>query len=196
MQGPAACGVLSAPMKLLALATTLLAAAALSAADAPKSVYDVPLKDIDGKETSLKAYQGKVMLIVNVASKCGNTPQYTQLEQLNQEFSKHGLAVLGFPCNDFGKQEPGSNEEIKEFCSTKYKVSFPMFDKVVCKGPEKSPIYQVLSGPDSPFPGDVKWNFGKFLVGKDGKIIKRFEPKVKPDAPEVIEAIKEALAAK
>lgn len=196
MQGPAACGVLSAPMKLLTLATTLLAAAALSAADAPKSVYDVPLKDIDGKETSLKAYQGKVMLIVNVASKCGNTPQYTQLEQLNQEFSKHGLAVLGFPCNDFGKQEPGSNEEIKEFCSTKYKVSFPMFDKVVCKGPEKSPIYQVLSGPDSPFPGDVKWNFGKFLVGKDGKILKRFEPKVKPDAPEVIEAIKEALAAK
>lgn len=196
MQGSVLRGVLSAPMKLLTLATTLLAAAALSAADAPKSVYDVPLKDIDGKETSLKAYQGKVMLIVNVASKCGNTPQYTQLEQLNQEFAKHGLAVLGFPCNDFGKQEPGSNEEIKEFCSTKYKVSFPMFDKVVCKGPEKSPIYQVLSGPDSPFPGDVKWNFGKFLVGKDGKILKRFEPKVKPDAPEVIEAIKEALAAK
>ncbi len=183
-------------MKIFTLATTLLVAAALNAADAPKSVYEVPLKDIDGKETSLKSYQGKVMLIVNVASKCGNTPQYTQLEQLNQEFSKLGLAVLGFPCNDFGKQEPGSNEEIKEFCSTKYKVSFPMFDKVVCKGPEKSPIYQVLSGPDSPFPGDVKWNFGKFLVGKDGKILKRFEPKVKPDAPEVIEAIKEALAAK
>lgn len=184
------------PMKLLALATTLLAAAALSAADAPKSVYDVPLKDIDGKDTSLKAYEGKVMLIVNVASKCGNTPQYTQLEQLNKEFAKDGLAVLGFPCNDFGKQEPGSNEDIKEFCSTKYKVSFPMFDKVVCKGPEKSPLYQVLSGPDSPFPGDVKWNFGKFLVGKDGKILKRFEPKTKPDAPEVVAAIKEALEAK
>ncbi len=196
MQGSELRGVLSAPMKILTLATTLLAAVALSAADAPKSVYDVPLKDIDGKETSLKTYQGKVMLIVNVASRCGNTPQYTQLEQLNKEFSKHGLAVLGFPCNDFGKQEPGTNEEIKEFCSTKYKVSFPMFDKVVCKGPEKSPIYQVLSGPESPFPGDVKWNFGKFLVGKDGKILKRFEPKVKPDAPEVIEAIKEALAAK
>src|SRR5688572_25605165 len=105
-------------MKLLTLATTLLAAAALSAADAPKSVYDVPLKDIDGKDTSLKAYQGKVMLIVNVASRCGNTPQYTQLEALNKEFSKQGLAVLGFPCNDFGKQESGTNEEIKEFCST------------------------------------------------------------------------------
>ncbi len=183
-------------MKLLTLATTLLAAAALSAADAPKSVYDVPLKDIDGKDTSLKAYQGKVMLIVNVASRCGNTPQYTQLEALNQEFSKHGLAVLGFPCNDYGKQESGTNEEIKTFCSTKYKVTFPMFDKVVCKGPDKHPLYQVLSGPESPFPGDVKWNFGKFLVGKDGKILKRFEPKTKPDAPEVVDAIKEALAAK
>lgn len=183
-------------MKLLALATTLLAAAALSAADAPKSVYDVPLKDIDGKDTSLKTYQGKVMLIVNVASRCGNTPQYTQLEELNQKFAKDGLAVLGFPCNDFGKQESGTNEEIKTFCSTKYKVTFPMFDKVTCKGADKSPLYQVLSGPESPFPGDVKWNFGKFLVGKDGKILKRFEPKVKPDAPEVLDAIKEALAAK
>ncbi|MDZ4404084.1 glutathione peroxidase [Prosthecobacter sp.] len=183
-------------MKLLTLATTLLAAVALSAADAPKSVYDVPLKDIDGKDTSLKEYQGKVMLIVNVASKCGKTPQYTQLEQLNQEFKKDGLAVLGFPSNDFGKQEPGTNAEIKEFCSTKYKVTFPMFDKVVVKGPEQHPLYQVLSGPKSPFPGDVKWNFGKFLVGKDGKILKRFEPGVKPDAPEVVEAIKSALAAK
>jgi glutathione peroxidase len=183
-------------MKLLTLATTLLAAVALSAADAPKSVYDIQLKDIDGKDTSLKAFQGKVMLIVNVASKCGKTPQYAQLEQLNQEFKKDGLAVLGFPCNDFGKQEPGTNEEIKEFCSTKYKVTFPMFDKVVVKGPEQHPLYKVLSGPASPFPGDVKWNFGKFLVGKDGKILKRFEPGDKPDAPQVVAAIKEALAAK
>ncbi len=183
-------------MKLLTLATTLLAAAALCAADAPKSVYDVPLKDIDGKDTSLKDYQGKVMLIVNVASKCGNTPQYKELEALNKEFKKDGLAVLGFPCNDFGGQEPGTNDAIKEFCSTKYKVTFPMFDKVVVKGADKHPLYQVLSGPDAPFPGDVKWNFGKFLVGKDGTILKRFEPKTKPDAPEVLEAIKEALAAK
>ncbi len=183
-------------MKLLTLATTLLAAAALSAADAPKSVYDVPLKDIDGKDASLKEYQGKVMLIVNVASKCGKTPQYTQLEQLNQEFKKDGLAVLGFPSNDFGKQEPGTNAEIKEFCSTKYKVTFPMFDKIVVKGPEQHPLYLLLSGPTSPFPGDVKWNFGKFLIGKDGKILKRFEPGVKPDAPEVVDAIKAALAAK
>lgn len=183
-------------MKLLTFATSLLLAAALSAADAPKSVYDVPLKDIDGKETSLKPYQGKVMLIVNVASKCGKTPQYAQLEELNKEFQKEGLAVLGFPCNDFGGQEPGTNDQIKEFCSTKYKVTFPMFDKLKVKGPEKHPLYQVLSGPESPYPGDVKWNFGKFLVGRDGKILKRFEPGVKPDAPEVKDAIKEALAAK
>jgi len=183
-------------MKLTSLVFSLFTAAALCAADAPKSIYDVPLKDIDGKETSLKDYQGKVLLIVNVASRCGNTPQYKQLEALNQEFSKEGLAVLGFPCNDFGKQEPGTNEEIKEFCSTKYKVSFPMFDKVAVKGAEKHALYQVLSGPQSPFPGDVKWNFGKFLVGKDGTILKRFDPKTKPDAPEVVSAIKEALAAK
>lgn len=183
-------------MKLLTLASTLLLAVALSAADAPKSVYDVPLKDIDGKDTSLKAYQGKVLLIVNVASKCGKTPQYAQLEQLNQEFKKDGLAVLGFPCNDFGGQEPGSNAEIKEFCSTKYKVTFPMFDKLVVKGENKSPLYQTLTGPTSPFPGDVKWNFGKFLIGRDGKILKRFEPGDKPDAPAVVAAIKEALAAK
>ncbi|MBB5030838.1 glutathione peroxidase [Prosthecobacter vanneervenii] len=183
-------------MKLLTLASTLLLAVSLSAADTPKSVYDVPLKDIDGKDTSLKTYQGKVMLIVNVASKCGKTPQYKKLEALNQEFKKDGLAILGFPCNDFGGQEPGTNEQIKEFCSLKYKVTFPMFDKVAVKGPNKCELYQLLSGPTSPFPGDVKWNFGKFLVGKDGKILKRFEPGVEPDAPEVTSAIKEALAAK
>lgn len=183
-------------MKLLTLATALFAAATLCAADAPKSIYDVPLKDIDGNDTSLKTYAGKVMLIVNVASKCGKTPQYAQLEELNQKFQKSGLAVLGFPCNDFGKQEPGTNAEIKEFCSAKYHVTFPMFDKIVVKGPEKHPLYVLLSGPDSPFPGDVKWNFGKFLVGKDGKILKRFEPGVKPDAPEVVAAIEDALKAK
>lgn len=183
-------------MKLLTLASTLLLAVALNAADAPKSVYDVPLKDIDGKATSLKDYQGKVLLIVNVASKCGKTPQYAQLEQLNQEFKKDGLAVLGFPCNDFGGQEPGTNDQIKEFCSAKYHVTFPMFDKLVVKGADKNPLYQVLTGPTSPFPGDVKWNFGKFLISRDGKILKRFEPGDKPDAPAVVAAIKEALAEK
>lgn len=178
------------PMKTL---LTLSITAALATAASAGSLYEVPLKDIDGKDTSLKAYEGKVLLIVNVASRCGNTPQYTQLQALHQEFSKHGLAVLGFPCNDFGAQEPGSNEDIKEFCSSKYKVTFPMFDKVVVKGADKHPLYETLSGKDSPFPGDVKWNFGKFLVGKDGQILARFDPRTKPDAPEVVEAIKDAL---
>jgi glutathione peroxidase len=177
-------------MKLL---STLLALAAFTTMASAAGIYDIPLKDIDGKDTSLKAYQGKVLLIVNVASKCGNTPQYTQLQELHEKFKDEGLVVLGFPANDFGKQEPGTNAEIKEFCSSKYKVTFPMFDKVVVKGPEKAPLYQALTGPESPFPGDVKWNFGKFLVGRDGKIIGRFEPKTKPDDKKVVEAIETAL---
>ncbi|MES2739096.1 MAG: glutathione peroxidase [Verrucomicrobiota bacterium] len=176
--------------------STLLALAALATTASAGTLYEVPLKDIEGKETTLKPYEGKVMLIVNVASKCGNTKQYTELQALHKEFEKDGLAILAFPSNDFGGQEPGTNDEIKEFCSTKYNVSFPLFDKVVVKGPEKHPLYQQLSGPESPFPGDVKWNFGKFLVGRDGKIIARFEPKVKPDDITVTTAIKEALAKK
>jgi glutathione peroxidase len=167
----------------VALATTAVAA----------GLYDIPIKDIDGKDTSLKAYEGKVLLIVNVASRCGNTPQYRELQALHEEYAGQGLAVLGFPCNDFGAQEPGSNEQIKEFCSSKYRVTFPLFDKIVVKGPDKHPLYEALSGKGSPFPGDVKWNFGKFLVGKDGRILARFEPRTKPDAPEVVAAIKEAL---
>ena len=165
-----------------------------SAADT--SIYDIPLKDLNGKDAPLSAYKGKVMLIVNVASHCGNTPQYTALEELHNKFKADGLAVLGFPCNDFGAQEPGTPEEIKTFCTTKYSVSFPLYEKVVVKGDGKCKLYELLSGPTSPFPGDVKWNFGKFLVGRDGKVLKRFEPKVKPDSPEVLDAVKEALAAK
>lgn len=180
---------------------TLLASAALlfaiaAHAETPASLYDVPLKDIDGKPASLKAYQGKVLLIVNVASKCGNTPQYKPLEKLYKDFEKDGLVVVGVPSNDFGGQEPGTPEEIKTFCSSKYDVTFPIFEKVKVKGADKHALYQVLTGPASPFPGDVKWNFGKFLIGRDGKILKRFEPKVQPDSAEVVGAIKDALAAK
>lgn len=160
------------------------------------NLRQIALKDINGKETSLKAYDGKVLLVVNVASQCGLTPQYKSLEAVYRKFKEQGFAVLGFPCNDFGSQEPGTNEEIKEFCSTRYDVSFPMFDKLHVKGPERHPLYEALSGKDSPFPGDVKWNFGKFLIGRDGKILKRFEPKVAPDSPEVTQAIESALAAK
>jgi glutathione peroxidase len=179
-------------MKTISLLCAVLLTPMIYAA----SVYDIPLKDIDGKDTSLKAYKGKVLLIVNVASRCGNTPQYKGLEALNQKYKDKGLVVLGFPCNQFGKQEPGSNEEIKEFCSKTYDVTFPMFDKLDVKGANQHPLYKELSGTDAPFPGDVKWNFGKFLVGRDGKIAKRIEPRVEPESPEVVKAIEDALAAK
>lgn len=165
-------------------------------AQTKSSLYDIPLKDIDGKDTSLKAYQGKVLLIVNVASKCGLTPQYAALEALQTKYEAKGFTVLGFPCNDFASQEPGSAEQIKTFCSVKYDVTFPLFEKLHVKGPEQSPLYKALTGEGAPFPGDVKWNFGKFVISRDGKIVKRFEPKTKPDAPEVTEAIEAELAKK
>ena len=179
-------------MKALALFSLL--SLPLMAADAP--VYSVPLKDIDGKATSLKAYEGKVIMAVNVASRCGNTPQYGKLQALYEKFKDQGLVVVGFPCNDFGAQEPGSNEDVKEFCSSKYQVTFPMMDKIHVKGPEQHPLYKELSGPTSPYPGDVKWNFGKFLIGRDGKVIGRFEPGAQPDAPAVTKAIEAELAKK
>lgn len=163
---------------------------------AETKLQSISLKDINGKAASLKDYNGKVLLVVNVASKCGLTPQYKALEAVHQKYKGQGFSVLAFPCNDFGSQEPGTNEEIKEFCSTKYNVSFPVFDKLHVKGPEQHPLYAALSGKDSPFPGDVKWNFGKFLIGRDGRIVKRFEPKVTPDSPEVTQAIEAALAEK
>lgn len=163
-------------------------------AGAANSLYEIPLKDINGKETSLKGYKGKTILVVNVASKCGLTPQYTALESVYRKYKDKGLVILGFPCNDFAGQEPGTNEEIKQFCSTKYDVTFPLFDKLHVKGPEQHPLYAALTGKGALFPGDVKWNFGKFLIGQDGKVLHRFEPQVKPDAPEVIAAIEDALA--
>ena len=163
---------------------------------AADSIYDVPLKDIDGKSTTLKPYQGRVMLVVNVASKCGYTPQYAGLEATYQKYEKQGLTVLGFPCNQFGSQEPGTNEEIKQFCSSKYNVTFPMFDKIEVNGANRHPLYVALAGKASPFPGDIKWNFNKFLIGRDGRILQRFDSKVKPDAPELTAAIEAALAAK
>ena len=176
----------------LLLALSLMTTSAVRAA----SIYDVPLKDIDGTATNLSAYKGKVLLVVNVASKCGYTPQYTALESTYKKYSDQGFVILGFPCNQFGGQEPGSNEEIKQFCSSKYSVTFPLFDKLEVNGANRHPLYVMLAGKESPFPGDIKWNFTKFLVGKDGKIIKRFESKVTPDSPEVIAAVEAALAAK
>jgi glutathione peroxidase len=190
--------IFNAAMKLFlpaALALCAILIPALSHAE-ESPIYTVPLKDIDGKDTNLKPYTGKVLLVVNVASKCGNTPQYKGLEELWRKYKDRGLVVLGFPCNDFGSQEPGTNEEIKTFCSSRYDVTFPMFDKLHVKGPEVHPLYTELSGEKSPFPGPVKWNFGKFLISRDGHILARFEPGVKPETPAVTTAVEKALAEK
>lgn len=180
---------------ILRLFSLLFMSTALFAGDA-KPVTDIAVKDINGKETTLKAYEGKVLLVVNVASKCGLTPQYKGLEALYQKYKDKGLVVLGFPCNDFGAQEPGTNEEIKDFCSTKYNVTFPLFDKVHVKGASQHPLYAALTGKDGAFPGDVKWNFGKFLIGRDGKPLQRIEPSTEPDDADFIKALEAALTAK
>ncbi|HTL59275.1 MAG TPA: glutathione peroxidase [Candidatus Limnocylindrales bacterium] len=157
------------------------------------SIHDIPLKDIDGKETTLKPYQGKVVLVVNVASRCGFTPQYKGLETIYEKYKDKGFAVLGFPCNQFGQQEPGTSDEIKQFCSSKYSVTFPLYSKIDVNGPNRHPLYVALAGKDSPFPGDIKWNFSKFLIGRDGKILKRFESPITPESPELTSAIEAAL---
>jgi glutathione peroxidase len=163
---------------------------------AASTLRDIPLKDIDGKETSLKSFDGKVVLVVNVASKCGLTPQYEGLEKLYRKFKDQGLVIVGFPCNDFGAQEPGTAEEIKSFCSTKYDVSFPLMGKLHVKGAEQHALYAALTGKDAKFPGDIEWNFGKFLLGKNGEVLHRFSPRTTPDAADLTRAIEAALKTK
>ena len=159
------------------------------------NVHDFSAKTIDGRDVKLAEYKGHPLLIVNVASKCGLTPQYEGLEKLNKEYGARGLRVLGFPANEFGAQEPGSNDEIKSFCTSNYGVDFDMFGKVVVKGEGIHPLFDYLTN-KSKFTGDIKWNFNKFLVGKDGKIIKRFDSKVTPESEELVKAVEAALAAK
>ena len=156
---------------------------------AANSIHEFTARSIDGKDTSLGAYKGKVLLVVNVASQCGYTPQYAGLESLYKQYKDKGLVVLGFPANDFGAQEPGSDAEIKQFCERKYSVTFPMFSKISVKGAGKAPVYQFLTQAA----GDVSWNFGKFLVGKDGKVIQRFDSGVGPESSELTKAIETAL---
>jgi glutathione peroxidase len=158
-----------------------------------KTLHDFTVKTIDGTDKSLADYRGKVVMVVNVASECGLTPQYTGLEALHKELAAKGLAILGFPANDFGAQEPGSDAQVKSFCTTHYGVSFDMFSKVATKGDKMAPLFDWLQS-DAKFGGAIKWNFNKFLVGKDGAIIGRFEPKVEPTSPEVKQAIEKALA--
>lgn len=182
-------------MKLLAF---LIAGALLSAVVgySATSVHEIKLNTLEGKPATLGDYKGKVVLLVNVASKCGLTPQYKALQALHDKYKDKGFTVVGVPCNDFGSQEPGSSEEIREFCTENYNVTFPLMEKVHVKGTEQHPLYARLTGKDAEFPGDIKWNFGKFLIGRDGKVLQRFEPRTTPDADEVIKAVEQALAAK
>ena len=170
---------------LLIMATSLFAAS---------SFYGFTLNSIDGKPAPLADYKGKVVLVVNVASQCGYTPQYTALEAIYEKYKDQGFVILGFPANNFGAQEPGTNEEIKTFCTRKYSVTFPMYAKISVKGDDQAPLYAYLTKETGPgMTGDIKWNFTKFLVDRNGKVVQRFESAVTPDSKEVTSAIEKQL---
>ena len=155
------------------------------------SVYSLETRTLEGEPTQLSRFSDQVTLVVNVASYCGKTPQYTGLEQLHQKYKDKGFSVLGFPSNDFGKQEPGTPSEIREFCSSKYRVTFPLFEKVGTRAePGQSPVYQALGKATGELP---TWNFAKYLVGRDGRVIRYFKPDIEPDDPELVSAVEAAL---
>jgi glutathione peroxidase len=161
---------------------------------AAPGIYNYTLPSLDGEPMPLANFKGKVILMVNVASRCGFTPQYAGLEALYEKYKDQGFIILGFPANNFGGQEPGTNQEIKTFCSTKYSVTFPIYSKVSVKGADQTPLYQYLTKQADPtHSGDIKWNFTKFLVDRQGKVIERFEPATKPDSPEVVSAVEKLL---
>lgn len=180
-------------MRKVLLGICLLGAAAMAG---ERSIYEFTLKSIDGQPAPLAQYRGKVVLLVNVASRCGFTPQYAALEKVYEQFKDRGLVIVGVPANNFGGQEPGSDQEIKTFCSTKYHVTFPMMAKVSVKGEDMAPLYRFLTdkGANPATGGEIQWNFTKFLVAPDGRPAARFEPKVTPDSPEVTAAIEKELA--
>jgi glutathione peroxidase len=182
-----------------ALAGAVLAAGmALAADEPPRSVLDFSMKSIDGREVPLRQFAGKVIMLVNTASKCGLTPQYKALEEVYKRFKDQGLVILGFPANDFLGQEPGTDSEIKDFCLINYGVSFPMFAKITVKGKAIHPLYRFLTEKETnpAFAGKIAWNFTKFLVNRKGDIVARFEPRTVPDDPAVIAAIEKALQEK
>jgi len=186
---------------LAALSLVLVPLAVVSASDdakKPAAVLDFHVKDIDGKDVDLARYKGSVLLIVNTASQCGYTPQYKEMEAIYEKYKDKGFEVLAFPANEFGKQEPGTNEQIKDFCSTRYKVSFPLFSKIVVKGKGIDPLYEYLTSDKTnpKFSGTIPWNFTKFLVNRKGEVIARFQPKDKPTSETVTDAIDKALAEK
>jgi glutathione peroxidase len=181
-------------MRKLALVLTLCVAAVCMATPV-NGVYSFTLKSIDGQPVSLRHYKGKVLLLVNVASKCGYTPQYAGLESLYEKYKDRGLVIVGIPANNFAAQEPGTNAEIKTFCRNKYNVSFPMMAKVSVVGDDKTPLYVFLTDKsvNPQIGGDIKWNFTKFLFDRNGKPVERFEPAVTPDSPQVTAAVEAAL---
>lgn len=156
------------------------------------TVYDFTLPDIDGTPTPLKNFRGKVLLLVNTASFCGNTPQYEGLQDIYDQYQSQGLEILAFPANNFGKQEPGSDEEIKSFCFTKYSLTFPLFSKISVKGDDTHPLYQYLTE-NSPFPGEVEWNFQKYLIDRTGNVVAKYRPSLKPRSSQIIEDIERVL---
>ncbi len=157
------------------------------------SLYDFTMDDIDGKPVNLSQYRGKVLLVVNTASMCGNTPQYSDLEKMYEQYQEKGFEILAFPANNFGQQEPGTNQEIKSFCFTKYSLTFPLFSKISVKGDDKHPLYRYLTE-QSPFPGEVEWNFQKYLIDRSGNVVARYHHRTKPLADEIVRGVEAALA--
>jgi len=179
-------------MKILSILITLILGIGMNTNS--DSIFDYKMKDIDGKEVSLDKYKGKVILVVNVASKCGYTPQYEGLQKLYERYKDNGLVILGFPANNFNGQEPGSDEEIKQFCTLNYGVEFPMFSKVSVKGEDQAELFSFLTQAQNPdFTGEIKWNFEKFLINKEGDLIRRFRSNVEPESDEIVSAVTEAL---
>lgn len=165
------------------------------AGDSRSPLYGFRLPDIDGHPVDLKTFKGKVLLIVNTASMCGNTPQYADLQEMYERYQERGFEVLAFPANDFGQQEPGTNEEIKGFCYTRYSISFPLFSKITVVGKDKHPLYRYLTE-QSAFPGRVTWNFQKYLVDRSGNVIGKYDPGMNPLSPTVLADVEKALAAR
>lgn len=189
--------VFASCVTMAALATAVTVGGEKKAQGDVPAVLNFTMEGLDGKPVDLKKYEGKVVLFVNVASRCGNTPQYSSLQALHDKYAKQGLAVVGVPCNQFGKQEPGTAAQIAEFCSSKYGVTFDMLAKVDVNGDNACDLYKYLTSQTvgDQAAGKIRWNFEKFLIGRDGQIVARFAPRTKPDAPEVVSAIEGALKA-
>jgi glutathione peroxidase len=176
------------------LTLALAAASAVATGDTPVNIHDLTLNRIDGKPQRLSDYRGKVLLLVNVASKCGLTPQYEGLEALHERYEEQGFAVLGFPANDFAGQEPGTNQEIAKFCRSTYGVSFPMFEKIRVVGDEMHPLYARITGAPEPVGGPIEWNFQKYLVNRRGEVVARFSPRTKPEDSALASRLEALLA--